>query len=256
MHKIAFIHCGCHKTGSTTFQHILKKNQKNMDYYIPKSFRLKFYPINHAPLAWKIIKDERYNNFNYRLGNLKKEIKNKKKILLSSEDFSLVLSNPKLKKKFEKIFENFKLVYLCFFRYDRSRELSLLNEFRYHYKNIKKLKVLSDLFLLKNKGMVNHSMYKSLEKCFYFTSHKKLIKTFFKGSKGKFFVLRFENKTNIKEFLKQIKIFKKFRYDKRNLNLRKNKKFYNFLKIFIKSKKIFINKDRNYKKIMMLNKIL
>ena len=30
MSKIALIHCGCHKTGSTVFQSLLKKNDKEI----------------------------------------------------------------------------------------------------------------------------------------------------------------------------------------------------------------------------------
>ena len=100
MSKIALIHCGCHKTGSTVFQSLLKKNDKELNYYVPKTFRLNFYPINHAPLAWQIIQDERLDKNNIELENFKKEIENKNKILLSSEDFSLVLSNLKTKKNF------------------------------------------------------------------------------------------------------------------------------------------------------------
>ena len=165
MSKIALIHCGCHKTGSTVFQSLLKKNDKELNYYVPKTFRLNFYPINHAPLAWQIIQDERLDKNNIELENFKKEIENKNKILLSSEDFSLVLSNLKTKKNFEKILSDYKLIYLCFFRSDASREISLLNEFRYHYKSLRKLKIIYDLFFLKFNGFVKHTIYKSLEDC-------------------------------------------------------------------------------------------
>ena len=40
MDRIALIHCGCHKTGSTTIQHNLKKNEKNIEFYIPKPIGL------------------------------------------------------------------------------------------------------------------------------------------------------------------------------------------------------------------------
>ena len=257
MSKIALVHCGCHKTGSTFFQSLLKKNYKILDYYIPKSFRLKFYPINHAPLAWKMIKDERLDISNNELDDLRNEIKDKKKILLSSEDFSLVLSNPKTKKNFEQIFSDFKIIYLCFFRYDVTREVSLLNEFRYHYKSIKKLITIADLFFLKINGSVKHKIYKSLEKCYYFTSHRKLVRSFFKNSKGKFFILRYGYDTNIKEYLKQIIIFNHFDYsNNENIEIRKKRRSYNFFKLLIKSKKIFINPNRNKYTIKMLNKIL
>lgn len=256
MSKIALIHCGCHKTGSTFFQAMLKKNFNKLDYYVPSSFRLNYYPINHAPLAWKLIKDERLNDIKDKLSDLQKEIKNKKKILLSSEDFALVLSNPKTKKKFERIFSNFNIIYLCFFRSDASRELSLLNEFRYHYNSLIKLKTIYDLFFLKINGSVRHTIYKSMEKCYYYTSHIKLIRSFLKNSRGRFFILSYNNSINIKEYLKQIKIFKKFNYDNKKISFRKKRKSYNFLKLFIKSKKIFINKIRNQEKIKFLNKIL
>ena len=72
MSKIALIHCGCHKTGSTVFQSLLKKNLKELDYYIPKTFRLDYYPVNHAQLAWKIIKDKRFNDLNNNLNEFEK----------------------------------------------------------------------------------------------------------------------------------------------------------------------------------------
>ena len=256
MIKIALIHCGCHKTGSTVFQSILKKNERELDYYIPKTFRLNYYPINHAPLAWHIIQDERLDKSNSELENFKKEIENKKKILLSSEDFSLVLSNLKTKNNFEKILSDYKIIYLCFFRSDASREISLLNEFRYHYKSLKKLKIIYDLFFLKFNGFIKHSIYKSLENCYYYTSHKKLIRSFLKNSKGKFFILNYDNKTNIKTYLEQIEIFKKFNYDNKKIEPIKNRRSYLFFKFLIKSKKIFINPAKNSLKIIKLNKIL
>jgi hypothetical protein len=256
MSKIALIHCGCHKTGSTFFQSLLKKNSKKLHYYIPETFRLKFYPINHAPLAWKIIQDERLNNFNNELNDLKDEIKHKKKILLSSEDFSLVLSNPKTKKIFEQIFSSYKIVYLCFFRHDKTREISLLNEFRYHYKSLKKFKTISDLFFLKINGLVKHTIYKSLEVCYYYTSHKKLVRSFLKNSKGKFFILRYGYNTNIEEYLKKILIFNNFDYDSENTGIKKNRRSYNFFKSLIRSKRIFINQSRNKQTIKKLNKTL
>ena len=40
MNKIALIHCGCHKTGSTVFQSLLRKNDKKLNYYVPKTLGL------------------------------------------------------------------------------------------------------------------------------------------------------------------------------------------------------------------------
>ena len=97
MDRIALIHCGCHKTGSTTFQHNLKK-RKNIEFYIPKTYRINYNPINHAHLAWEILKDERFNDADNNLSKFKDEIKDKRRIILSSEDFSLVSQTKKQKK--------------------------------------------------------------------------------------------------------------------------------------------------------------
>lgn len=256
MKKVVLIHCGFHKTGSTSFQHLLKINESKINYYIPKTFRLKFHPINHAPLAWYLTGDERYNGPINQLTLFKKEIKNKNKILLSSEDFALVLSNYILKKSFEKIFSDYKIIYLCFFRTDETRDLSILNEFRYHYKSFKKLKIFLDLFNFKNKGFTQHTIYKSLKKTFYYTSHKKLLRNILKKTDGNYFILSFDKNENIVNLLKKIDLFKNFAYDKKYLNSKNKKKFYNFLKLIIKSKKLFIRPKRNLDKISKLNKLL
>lgn len=255
MKKIALIHCGFHKTGSTSFQHLLKLNESKVNYYIPKTFRLKFHPINHAPLAWNLIGDERYDGPNNQLTLFKQEIKNKDKILLSSEDFALVLSNYKIKKKFEKIFSNYNIIYLCFFRSDETRDLSILNEFRYHYKSFKKFKIFLDLFNFKYKGFTQHSIYKSLKKTFYYTSQKKLLRNILKNSDGSYFILSFNKNDNIVNYLKKIILFKDFEFNKQYLNSKNKKKFYNLLKLIIRSKKLFIQPKRNLDKISKLNKL-
>ena len=256
MNKIALIHCGCHKTGSTTIQHILKKNEKKIDFYIPQTYRLNYYPINHAPLAWEILKDIRFKDLSSTLSKLKEEVKNKEKIMLSSEDFALVLSNEKMKKKFEEIFSDFNIIYICFIRTDSTRDLTIINEFRYHYKYLKKLNIFRDLLKLKKFGYVSHNIYPSYEKSYYFTSHKLLIKNFKKNTKSKFFFLNFDYKNNVLDVLKKINLFKNIEIDKNYLNSRKSKKIYNFIKFSLKSKKIYINKNRNFQKISILNKIL
>ena len=67
--------------------------------------------------------------------------------------------------------------------------------------NHRKVKNNFDLFFLKFNGFVKHTIYKSLEDCYYYTSHKKLIRSFLKDSKGKFFILNYDNETNIKTCL-------------------------------------------------------
>ena len=256
MDRIALIHCGCHKTGSTTIQHNLKKNEKNIEFYIPKTYRINYNPINHAHLAWEILKDERFSDTDNNLSKFKDEIKDKRGIILSSEDFSLVLSNEKTKKKFEDIFSGFKIIYICLIRSDKTREISLLNEFRYHYKNFYKLKILFDFFQLKKHGYVSHKIYKSSEKCYYYTNHNFLIKKFKKNSKGKFFFLNFNYKKDIMSLFKKISIFNNIEVDKNYLNSRKKKNIYNFIKLFIKSKEIYTKNERNIQKIEALNKLL
>ena len=62
MKKIAIVHIGLHKTGSTSIQGLLKKNELNSISYIPKTFRnedVNLKIVNHASLAWHFNKDER-----------------------------------------------------------------------------------------------------------------------------------------------------------------------------------------------------
>ena len=189
MKKIALVHVGLHKTGSTSIQDYLKKNEKDSLVYIPKTFRLNDKTlVNHAELAWYIYGDER-QNVNNKIDDFKSEIENKKAILLSSEDFSLVLSNNKTKNIFENILSGFEIFYIVFFRNMNDRDSVLPNEFKKHYKAQKRSRyfgTIIDFLKLKFNGKIKNSLYKSNNIIFFFTSHKKLIREFKLKSRGKF----------------------------------------------------------------------
>ena len=133
---------------------------------------------------------------------------------------------------------DYNIIYLCFFRSDTSREISLLNEFRYHYKSLGKFKIISDLFFLKFNGFVKHTIYKSLEDCYYYTS-KKLIRSFLKYSKGKFFILNYDNETNIKTYLRQMKIFKNFNFYDEDNKVKKIENPYIFSNLLLNQKNFY-----------------
>jgi len=56
-------------------------------------------------------------------------------------------------------------------------------------------------------------------------------------------------------YLKKIILFKDFEFNKQYLNSKNKKKFYNLLKLIIRSKKLFIQPKRNLDKISKLNKL-
>ena len=167
MKKIAFVHIGLHKTGSTSIQGTLKKNESNSVAYIPKTFRLDDNSfINHALLAWYFYGDERKYMIKHKIEEFKEEIKNKKIILLSSEDFSLVLSNHKTKKDFENMLIDFEIIYIAYFRNMKDRDSVLMNEIKKHYKVQGRSKLsrctgtIREFFKLRKEGKIYYSMYK------------------------------------------------------------------------------------------------
>ena len=177
MRKIALIHVGLHKTGSTSLQGALKRNESNSQVYIPKTFRINDETIiNHAELAWYIYGDERQNQKNI-IDDFKNEIKNKKIILLSSEDFSLILSNVKTKNIFEDILNGFEIFYIVFFRNMNDRDSVLPNEFKKHYKAQKRSRYIGtiiDFFKLKFGGKIKYSLYRSNYIIFFFFITQKI----------------------------------------------------------------------------------
>ena len=99
MKKIAYIHIGLHKTGSTSLQRFLKVNENFLytnNIFIPKSCRVwQEEIINHYNLAQELIGSKLFSKDNNSFNDLLEEIKNiDKNILLSSEDFSRLVSFP------------------------------------------------------------------------------------------------------------------------------------------------------------------
>ena len=170
MKKIAIVHIGLHKTGSTSIQGLLKKNELNSISYIPKTFRnedVNLKIVNHASLAWHFNKDERVYMVKEKIEEFKEEIKNRKILLLSSEDFSLVLSNQETKKNLEELLYEYEIIYIVYFRNMKDRDIVLINEIKKHLKiqGGSKLSryfgVIRKLFKLKKEGKIKYSMYKT-----------------------------------------------------------------------------------------------
>lgn len=93
MKKILYLHCGTHKTGTTTIQHYLNDNksllEKNNLIY-PSIGKTKRIPYGHHGIAWNISGDPRlkYEKNNEYLNDFFKFLKNSEKnIVISSEAF-------------------------------------------------------------------------------------------------------------------------------------------------------------------------
>tara|TARA_B100000945_G_C20377569_1_gene595417 strand:+ start:169 stop:906 length:738 start_codon:yes stop_codon:yes gene_type:complete len=121
-----------HKTGSTSLQHFLKINEIFLyenNIFIPKSCRVwKDEIINHHNLAEGLIDSNLFSKDNNSFEDLLKEIKEiDKNILLSSEDFSKLVSFPEKLLYLESELNNlnFKIKYIVFTRYNSSYLRSL-----------------------------------------------------------------------------------------------------------------------------------
>lgn len=248
--KMLFCHIGQHKTGSTSIQNILTKINLNHDIYIPKKFlNTEKTDISHHSLAWFFYGDDRYNHnrFKFNILDLKKEISDKKKIFISSEDISLLLTNLNAKKNFENFFKDFKIIYISFIRNTTDKHISIIRELT-SYKNLNKfyrkflqLKYFYDLF---NKGYLLSKHLKSKHKVIFYTDHKQYIRAVKKNSRGKFYFFSYDSTTDIiDEFYKMG--FINFQNQKKNLNVRK-KNYKLHLYSFFKNKK-FLSKNNNLK---------
>lgn len=251
MKKNIFIHCGLHKTATKSLQNILAKNENLIEIHIPKIYRKSQNKksINHAPLAWEIIKDKRANSLYGNIELFNEDIQNKKNVFLTSEDFALILSNNKTKKKFEELFINFKIYYLCFYRNDKNHLISLLTTLMDKYKNFKKIYVLIDFISFIISGYTSYKINSLKEDVFFITNHKKLVRNFKKNSKGKFLFFEHKEEDDILPLFKDLYFFKRIIIEQTNLNSLKSRKFYWILSMIYKSKKIFIKKNRNYNNI-------
>ncbi len=95
--KHIFIHCGLHKTGSTSLQTVLSRKadlllERGVLY--PKTGRLLSIGGGHHNIAWEIARDRRFEVHNGKLAALLEEIDNfPGPTILSSEDFETLLGS-------------------------------------------------------------------------------------------------------------------------------------------------------------------
>jgi len=93
--RIAFVHIGTHKTGTTSLQAMLGKNEslfRNAGAFIPKAGRIEKNSAAHHNVAWELGRDERFDR---RLGTLETLLHeaaaaDAANLCLSSEDFELL----------------------------------------------------------------------------------------------------------------------------------------------------------------------
>ena len=258
--KTIYIHIGLHKTGSTSIQKYLNNNSDNFKCYIPKKGRIDIKnTINHGNIAWEILGDSRFNQKQGCLKDLLKEIENKKKIFLSSEDFELVLSNLELKMFFENCLKDFKIYYIAFIRNTEDHLASLIHELTTHMHQNKKLilyRFPKYIYQYLTKGYIINNLYETKVKSYFFINHKVLIRNFKKNSRGKFLFFEYDKKNILEEFDKLNFLIEK---NKNNLNIYKNTKkgkIKFIIQKLIKKKIIYIKKDRNLKLINIINKSL
>tara|TARA_Y100001958_G_C21113003_1_gene459342 strand:- start:148 stop:948 length:801 start_codon:yes stop_codon:yes gene_type:complete len=257
--KLAFIHIGLHKTGSTSLQRFLKLNEIKQKIYIPKSFRLDNDEIiNHAPLAWYFYGDERFKKYNEVINNFKKEIENKKKIFISSEDFSILLSNIEQKKNFERIFEKFKIIYICFLRNTKNKNLSLTNELIKHrkvrYRIFKKVFKTIIFFKLNFFGEIRYNFYNSPGFNFMYTDIKKIVRKFKKKSRGFFLFFEYNENTRIENIICNFNFFHSPKKEKILLNVTKYKIIDHMFNMLSVNRVMNIKKTRNIRNINFINK--
>lgn len=229
--------------------------------YIPKSFRLdNDVVINHAPLAWYYIGDERFKKYNEVINNFKKEIENKKKIFISSEDFSVLLSNIEQKKNFERIFEKFKIVYICFLRNTKNKNLSLTNELikhrKFRHKIFKKVFKTIIFFKLNFFGEIRYNFYNSPGFNFMYTDPKKIVRKFKKKSRGIFLFFEYNENTRIENIICKFNFFNKPKKEKILLNITKYTKIDHMFNMLSLNRVMNMKKIRNFvntRKINFLN---
>ena len=256
--KILFCHVGQHKTGTTSIQNFLTKINLNNDIYIPNRFlNTEKTDTSHHSIAWYFYKDDRHNHkrFKFNISDLKKEISDKKKIFISSEDISLLLSNLEAKKNFENFFIDFNIVYISFIRNTDDKHISLIRELTSYkmlnkfYRKFLQLKYFYDLF---TKGFLSSKYLKSKYKVKFYTDHKKYVRSLMKNSRGKFYFFSYDKNTDIiEEFYKMGLVD----YQNKQIKLNARKKnyklhFYSFFK-----NEIFLS-TKNYFKIHQIRKMV
>ena len=256
--KILFCHIGQHKTGSTSIQNLLTKINLNQDIYIPHKFlKTEKTDISHHVLARYFYADESNNHirFKFNILDLKKEISDKKKIFISSEEISLLLSNKKAKKNFENFFKEYKIIYISFIRNTDDKYISLCRELTSYkslnkfYRKFLQLKYFYDIF---TKGFVKSEHIKSKYIVKFYTNYKIYIRSLMKNSRGKFYFFSYDKTTDVVDELYKMGFIDK-QIKKNELNTRK-KNYKSHLYIFFKNK-IFLS-NKNNLKIQKIRKLI
>ena len=256
--KTLFVHIGQHKTGTTTLQKVLTKVKLNKEIYLPHSFVIdSTIYLRHAPLARCFMKVKENNNIKFKLIDLKNELRFKKKVLLTSEDFSLMMTNKKFKKNFEKFFNNYNIIYISFIRNTNDKNISLVRELtslKKINKIYRKILQIKYFFNLIFKGYLQDKYLNSKDKVYFYSNYKKYIRKLKKNSRGKFFFLNYNKDINIlEEFWKMGFFDKKIKSKKLNSRNKKNINYYLFYSIF-KNKIFYSNIFNNEKKIKLIKK--
>jgi hypothetical protein len=97
MNRKLFIHCGFHKTGTTSLQRVLAEKTealKSAGVLYPKTGRVNAVSGQHN-VAWELTRDRRFQPWRGRLYELQAEIAGfEGDVILSSEDFESILLRP------------------------------------------------------------------------------------------------------------------------------------------------------------------
>jgi hypothetical protein len=99
LNRLAFVHIGTHKTGTTSLQAMLCKNEtlfRNAGVFIPKAGRFEQHSAAHHNIAWELGRDDRFDR---RLGTFEALLReaatvDAANICLTSEDFELLHGDP------------------------------------------------------------------------------------------------------------------------------------------------------------------
>ena len=144
-----YIHCGLHKTGSTSLQLTLFKNREKLavlGFNYPNE-GIPPHLFGHHNLAWQLSRDRRFRREFGDFSSLFHNININQKIILSSEDFESSLLHPIRWSKILPYFEHHKIkvIFIIYFRncinyleslYSELLKVGIGNEYLYFATNI------------------------------------------------------------------------------------------------------------------------
>lgn len=138
MSKVVFLHIGTHKTGTTSLQTFLARNELNLasyGAYFPKAGRITEFSGHHN-LAWELNDDERFDPQNGGIRDLRDELSSTdwSTVILSSEDFEYLYCRPERLKVLKSLADllEYELIAVGFFRDPASYANSLYAELAKH----------------------------------------------------------------------------------------------------------------------------